>query len=260
MEKGVERLIKQLAVRAGALTAKKFGKVGVKYTKANIADVVTEADLMANKIIVDGIKKRYPGHDIISEELPPAARSSPYVWIIDPLDGTRNFVTRMPLFCTMIGFAKNNVVQLAAIYDPIHKNLYFAQKGRGAFLNGKRIHCSATKAWHQSFGSSTANWSKRVPRVMKRLAAAAEKESFWMSSLGSGGITMTSVASGKRDWACSLGHFVWDYAAPFLILKEAGCAVTDAHGKPWKLGSDGMIAGNPYLQPKILKLVREALE
>jgi myo-inositol-1(or 4)-monophosphatase len=159
----------------------------------------------------------------------------------------------------MIAFAKDDEVQLAAIYDPIHKELYFAKKGRGAFLNGKRIHCSETKEWERSFGSGTCNMRKRVPDVVQYLASTAQKETFWMSALGSIGITMTSIASGKRDWAFSLGGFIWDFAPVFLILKEAGCIVTNLDGKPWRFGTDGMIVGNKYLQPKLLKLVKRAL-
>ena len=100
---------------------------------------------------------------------------------------------------------------------------------------------------------------KRVPRVMKYLAITAEKETFWLSALGSIGITMTSVASGKRDWAFSLSYLAWDHAPVSLILKEAGCLVTDLRGKDWKLGSDGMVVGNQHLQPRLLKLIKKAL-
>jgi len=259
MNRDAENLIKQLATKAGMVTARKFGKVGVKYTKANVADVVTEADLAANRVIIKGIRSMFPDHDIISEEVPNGERRSKYVWTIDPLDGTRNFVTKMPLFCTMIGFAKDDEMQLATIYDPIHKGLYFAKKGHGAFLNGKRIRCSDTKKWERSFGCGPSSWGKRAPKVLKHIATAAEKEPIWLSMLGSAGIAMTSVASGKRDWAFSLGGGIWDYAPGFLILKEAGCTVTRLDGKDWKLGDVGMVFGNKYLQPKILKLVKQAL-
>jgi myo-inositol-1(or 4)-monophosphatase len=261
MDNGIEKLIKQLAVQGGTITAKKFGKVGVEYTKADIADVVTVADLAANKAIIAGIKEEYPDHDIISEEIPSGARTSNYAWIIDPLDGTRNFVTKMPLFCTMIAFTKNDEVRMAAIYDPIHKDLYFARKGRGAFLNGRKIKCSDTKIWERSFGLGTGvmNPQKHTPEVMRLLMASAKNKVFWMGILGSVGISMTSVAAGKRDWAFSLSGSLWDYAPVSLMLEEAGCTVTNTQGKPWKLGDQGMIVGNKYLQPKLLKLIKKAL-
>lgn len=91
------------------------------------------------------------------------------------------------------------------------------------------------------------------------LARTAEKETFWLSVFGSIRITMSAVASGKRDWAFSLSGSVWDYAPVYLILKEAGCRVTGLDGKSWKFGNNGMVVGNPHLQPRLLKLVRKAL-
>jgi myo-inositol-1(or 4)-monophosphatase len=225
MKVNTEGLIKQLVIQAGTLTAKKFGKVGIKYSKRDPGDVVTEADLAANRMIIKGIKSHYPDHDIISEEIPSDERKSNYVWIIDPLDGTRNFVSKTPLFCTMICLVKNDELQLSAIYDPIHKDLYFAKKGKGAFLNGKRMQCSETKQWKRSFGCGPVNMNakKGVNKVMKRLITAGENETFWLSGLGSTGISMMAVASGKRDWGFSLSGEIWDYAPVFLILKEAGC-------------------------------------
>lgn len=262
MENETEKLIKKLAIQAGEITAKKFGKVGVKYTKRDIGDVVTEADLIANRMIISGIKEKYPDHNIISEEIPSEKTKSKYLWTVDPLDGTRNFVTTTPLFCTMICFVKNSEPQLAVIYDPICKNLYFAKKGRGAFLNGKKMKCSDTKKWEQSFGCGPCNMNtkKGVNKVMRRLIVAAEKETFWLSALGSTGISMMAVASGRRDWGFSLSGEIWDYAPVFLILKEAGCTITALDGKPWKLGTEGMITGNKYLQPKLLTLIKDALK
>jgi myo-inositol-1(or 4)-monophosphatase len=250
-----DKLIKALALEAGVAIQKKFGQVGVKYTKKNPADVVTEADLAANKIIIKGIRKAYPDHDILSEELPWPTRKSPYLWIIDPLDGTRNFASGTPFFCTMIGLAKDDEMQLAAIYDPTHDDLYFARKGGGAFLNGKKIICSRTKEWKYSFGCGTSEMDIHSNDSRKKLIAIAQKEPFWMGALGSIGLSMVYVAAGKRDWAYCWGGEIWDYAPTLLILEEAGCIVTDLNGKPWNLESKSMVVGNKYLQSKLLDII-----
>jgi myo-inositol-1(or 4)-monophosphatase len=162
----------------------------------------------------------------------------------------------------MICLVKDKEVQLSAIYDPIHKDLYFAKKGAGAFLNGKRMRCSDTKQWKRSFGCGPVNMNakKGVNKVMKRLITVGEKETFWLSGLGSTGISMMAVASGKRDWGFSLSGEIWDYAPVSLILKEAGCKITALDGKPWRLGTEGMVVGNKHLQPRLLKLIKEALK
>src|SRR3989339_1735679 len=97
-----EKFLKKIIVKAGKETLKYFGKVGVKYTKKHIADVVTEADLKSSSIIVSAIKKRFPEHGIISEEEKDHNNDAEYVWIVDPLDGTRNFATKTPYFCVLI--------------------------------------------------------------------------------------------------------------------------------------------------------------
>jgi myo-inositol-1(or 4)-monophosphatase len=150
MDVGIEKLIQKLALDAGKDVAKKFGKGGMKYTKTDFVDVVPEAGHAANRPIISRIRKKYPEHESISEEMPLPTRTPKYVWTIKPLDGTRNFVTRMPLICTMISFAVDNRIQLAAIYDPAHNDPYFALKGRGAYLDGKRTHCSGTREWERT--------------------------------------------------------------------------------------------------------------
>jgi myo-inositol-1(or 4)-monophosphatase len=148
----MDTFIKQLAKTGGEIVGKKFGKIGVKYTKKDAKDVVTEADLAANKVITNAIKKKYPNHSIISEETGEEMTGSDYCWIIDPLDGTLNFATNVPLFGTMIGLAYKGEMILSAIYFPCTKEMLFAKRGKGAFLNGKRVHCSAQKKWNQSYG------------------------------------------------------------------------------------------------------------
>jgi myo-inositol-1(or 4)-monophosphatase len=256
-----ERLIQHLAVAGGITTLQYFRRVSIAYTKKSSVDVVSKADLAANKIIIGGIRKNFPDHDIVSEETGPGPGRSEYVWIVDPLDGSLNFVAKIPFFCTMLAFAKGNDVLLAAIYDPIHGDLCFAKKGGGAFLNNKRIHCSYTKHWRQSLGVGTGMMDpkKSAPQAMQLLMASALRTPFVMSIFGSIGISMMSVASGERDWAFSLSGGLWDYAPVSLILQEAGCLVSNRQGNPWKLGDQGMIAGNQHLQPKLLRLIKKAL-
>ena len=253
----MQNFLKQITHQAGQIVLEKFGKVGVKYTKSNESDVVTEADLAANDFLVEQITKKYPDHGIISEERGESNTKAEYVWIIDPLDGTRNFSTRTPLFAVMVSLSKNEKIHLAAIYDPVHDQMVFAEQGQGAYLNDQPIHCSQTKKWEHSYGCGiTIMNSQKVP-ILIRLLESAYKEPFWLSAAGSAAIRSIYVADGRRDWLISIGDKIWDYAAPSLILQEAGCVVTNINGKPWNLKHESMIAANPHLHKKLLAIIKE---
>jgi myo-inositol-1(or 4)-monophosphatase len=251
----MEKFIKQITKKAGTAILKKFGKVSVKYTKENAADVVTEADLAANNIITKAIKKKYPSHAIISEETGEHQNGAEYCWIIDPLDGTRNFLTRTPMFAVMIGLAHNGKMELATIYNPCTDELFFAKKGRGTFLNGKKVRCSQQKTWKNSWGLTSVNVSGKNAANLNKLLKYSAKEEFWMSALGSAGVSVMYQADGRRDWRASQGGGLWDYAAASLILTEAGCKVTNFKGEPWSLKDREILSANKYLHSKLLKIM-----
>ena len=256
----MEEFIKNITREAGLAVLEKFKKVGVAYTKSNIGDVVTEADLISNNLIVDAIKKEYPNHGIISEEIAATDIDAEYVWIIDPLDGTRNFATKTPLFGIMVALTKNKVVQLSAIFDPVHNEFFFAKIGGGTFLNGEKINCSETKEWEHSFGCANASLSSgRVPYFEAVLRVAKEK-SFWMSGFGSVATASTYMADGRRDWYYSAGAKIWDYAPASLIMSEAGCVVTNTKGEPWTLEDTNIVSANKYLHPQLLAIAQESIK
>lgn len=233
----------------------KYGKVGVKYTKLNAADVVTEADLASNNFLVSSIKKKFPDHGIISEETGEYKTQAEFVWYIDPLDGTRNYSVHTPLFCTMVGIVKNGEPYMGAIFDSVHNDFYFAKKDKGAFLNGKKIYCSSKKGLTGSWGSSSSRISEWSLFSDKSILKFVGDDSVWVNSYACTGINTMDVASGKHDWFVSSGGGgVWDYAAPSIILQESGCVLSDLAGKEWSInGKNGMIAANKILHKNILK-------
>lgn len=253
----MEKFIQTITRQAGQLVAGKFGRVGVAYTKRNVADVVTEADIASNRLIADAIRKRFAAHGVISEEQPESNPGAEYVWIIDPLDGTRNFSTGTPLFGVMVALARGGVLELAAIHDPVNDRLYFAQRGGGASMNGKPIHCSPRQEWAYSYGCSGASFTSSKVDGMSRLIAASAHESFWLNSFGSCAVSAMYVADGRRDWYISLGGSIWDYAAAALLLAEAGCTVTNLKGEPWTLDDKRLLAAPTALHAKLLSIVQE---
>lgn len=252
----MEKFIKQITREAGDAILKKFGKIGVKYTKKDATDVVTEADLIANNILIRAIKKKHPTHAIISEETGEHQNGAEYCWIIDPLDGTRNFTTKVPMFGVMVGLARNGKMEMATIYNPCTNELFFAQKGKGAFLNGKKAHCSEHKTWADSYGLVSSDMSgERNSMTMRKLLLNSKKEKICVSMLGSSAISTLYQADGRRDWRVSVGGGLWDYASPALILRESGCVVTNFKGEPWSIKDREIVSANKYLHSRLLKIV-----
>lgn len=252
-----DKFIQTLARGAGKILSGFFGKAQIVKTKTHPADVVTEADLAAEKFIVFAIKKNFPNHGIVAEESGNHFSGCDYVWYIDPLDGTFSFSRGNPIFCTMLGLTYKKRPLLSAIYDPSLKRLYFAKYGKGAFLNGTRIHCSAKKEWVYSYGVGPTNLRRQSTiDYMTRLLKQARKEPFWMGALGSVGISVGYAACGARDWFATGSVSAHEAPTSALLLKEAGCQVSNQIGKTWKLEDTAIVAANKYLHPQLLKLVR----
>ncbi|OGG80590.1 hypothetical protein A3A39_01410 [Candidatus Kaiserbacteria bacterium RIFCSPLOWO2_01_FULL_54_13] len=252
----MEKFIQSIAERAGEAVLKRLGKERVHYKKSeNIGDVVTKADLLSERIIISAIRRRYPNHGIVSEESGSTKEGSEYLWIIDPIDGTLNFVSGVPMFGVMICLAHRGKVVLSAINLPATKELFFAKAGGGAYLNGKRIHCSRTRDLSHTFGMGGSSLRARTARFLRNLLQAPQSGHMMYGSFG-GPSNACYVAAGRRDWLVLLSGQIWDFAPEYLVLKESGCKVTGTKGEPWKLGMLEMVAANPTLHKQLLKLTR----
>jgi len=253
----MQQFMEELVRQAGAIARVRFGNPGAITLKRNAGDLVTEVDRQINNLVVEKIRAAYPDHGILSEEQSAYRAEAEYLWIVDPLDGTRNFATGTPLFGVMIGFAQRGILQRAVVYDPMFDQLYAAHRGHGATRNGLPIHCSATRTWAHSYGCGSASQDVNKLRRVKPLLLSVAKEPFSMNAFGSMAISAAHVADGRRDWIVSIEAAMWDYAAPALLLEESGCIVTNFHGKPWTLNDRELVAANPHLHPHLLAIVRQ---
>lgn len=254
MEQFVEKTIRE----AGAAILRMFGKVNVHYTKDTLHDVVTKADLASQTIIVEAIKKSYPEHGIVGEEENLAHQSdAEYVWYVDPLDGTKNFSTRVPLFGINMGLAHKGKVVLGAVYLPATDEFCFAEKGKGAFLNGKKLQCSEKKEWAYSYGIGGMSASSKNSHMRDMIGGLSDSTA-WIMAIASSAIGAVYLADGRRDWYVSRGSSVWDYAGPSIILKESGLIVTNSKGEDWSLTDKEMIVANKYLHPKLIEALTSA--
>lgn len=249
------KIAKQAAKQSGLLIrdrAEKKNKVQIKNNDAS--NLVTEVDLLSEKNIISILKKYFPKHNIISEEAGRDDNGSDYTWVIDPLDGTVSFAHNMPHFSVAVGLMKDNQPILGVVYNVMVNKLYWAEAGKGAFVDGKRIRVSKIDKLEEvaavlGFGSIKKR-AERVEKYFKPLIAKVGHP----YSLGSGATSYTLVANGFADMTVD-GGWIWDFVAGAVIVREAGGRVTDLEGKEpdWTKERFNLIASNGLLHDKILE-------
>ncbi|MDD9953951.1 MAG: inositol monophosphatase family protein [Candidatus Woesearchaeota archaeon] len=245
----MKALMMDAAMAAGRIQLQYFKK-GVDVTLKAKDDPVTVADKKCEQKIISMLKKT--SYNVIGEESGTTENNSEYTWIIDPIDGTANFSRGIPFFCVSIGLAKNNELVAGVIYSPVFNELFFAQKGKGATLNGKKIKVKNQKNNVISFGKG--NDKKAQARYVK--AAKKVANGFPSTrSVGAVALELAYTAAGKYDACLSYGDQIWDYAAGILIAKEAGCKVTQPSGKKWKLGEADILVARASVHKKLLELL-----
>lgn len=241
------------AKEAGIVLLKYFGKNENIKEKLN-KSLVSKADLEANKAIIKIIKKNFPSHSILSEETEFEDNKSDYRWVIDPLDGTHNFLHGIPLFGVSIALEHKNEIILGVLHFPVLKLTAAAEKGKGAFLNGKKIKVSKKKDINHSlisFEYAYSNRKEKVDFIGKFVHTAIDLRNF-----GSAIYDLLIVACGRCDGFVILSTHEWDVAAGFLLVDEAGGRITDLKGEKWNLHDDKFVVSNGKLHNKILDFVR----
>jgi len=202
--------------------------------KENYADLVTETDVKVEKVFTETMKKKYPNHRFIGEETTQSKvnfNNDP-IWIIDPVDGTTNFVHKFPQCCLSIAFYENKQAKIGIVFNPMTEDLYSAIKGQGAYHNGKTIHPSGQKDLEKSqiiaeFGSSREA-SDLETKTMNMLNIISKVHS--IRCIGSAALNACYIATGASDLYYEYGMHIWDIAASSLICSEAGCYVSDPSG------------------------------
>lgn len=249
------------ATMAGAAELKRYfhGDFEVHH-KEGINNLVTEADHAAEKAIINVIKSAYPDHFILSEEAGEIKMDSEYKWIIDPIDGTVNFANGIPICCVSIGIEKNGEMLLGAVYAPMLNEFYIAEKGKGAFLNDKKISVSTQKEVVKSclvtgFPYSYINTANGPLEVFSRLI----KQGIPVRRLGSAAIDLCWVAAGRFDGFYEHKLQAWDSAAGYLLVEEAGGKVTDFKGNKFSAYQPHICATNGMIHDELLKWVNNEL-
>jgi myo-inositol-1(or 4)-monophosphatase len=221
-------------------------------------DFVTEVDHAAEAAIIETLLSAYPGHGILAEESGTArgARDSEFVWIIDPLDGTTNFIHGLPTYAVSIGLAFRNQIQQAVVYDPARNDLFFASKGRGAFLNDKRLRVSKRTRMADALigtgfpfrkGDDLTHYLRILEAVMKSCAGVRRP--------GAAALDLCYVAAGWYDAFFETGLSPWDVAAGSLIVTEAGGLVGNFTGEAEFLHQREVVAGSPKIYGQLVQML-----
>lgn len=248
----------EAARQAGWFLKQNVGKVYEVQQKAGQErNLVTEIDKKSEEIIISTIKRHYPSHHILAEEGGEKSHdASHYKWIIDPLDGTTNFTHGLPVFCVSIALEFNNDVILGVIYDPNLNELFTAEKGRGAYMNGKRIAVSKTSSLRQSllvtgFPYNIAeNPNHAVERFIKFLMQAQA-----VRRMGSAAIDLAYVAAGRYDGFWEVALNPWDMAAGALMVKEAGGTLSDFSGRAFNVYRKEIVASNALIHHDMIEVL-----
>jgi myo-inositol-1(or 4)-monophosphatase len=219
-------------------------------------DFVTEVDRAAEHAIIDVLLEAYPGHAILAEESgrTRGAKDSEYLWIIDPLDGTTNFIHGLPVYAVSIALAFRGKIEQAVVYDPTRNDLFFASKGRGAFLNDRRLRVSKRLRMAEALigtgfpfrkGDNLKRYMKMFEDVMQQCAGLRRP--------GAAALDLCYVAAGWYDGFFETGLQPWDVAAGSLIITEAGGLVGNFTGDADYLHQREVVAGNPKIYAQLVQ-------
>ncbi len=219
-------------------------------------DFVSEVDRSAEEAIINILKEAYPTHGFYGEESGKTNLDAESIWIIDPLDGTTNFLHNFPCYCVSIALQERGVLTQAVIYDPVHNDLFTATKGRGAFLNDKRIRVTNRSKLQDSlistgFPFKDFSYLDTYAEIFKDMA----KKTAGLRRPGSAALDLAYVAAGYTDGFFEINLSPWDIAAGALLVQEAGGIVGDFEGNESWLRTGNIVAGNPKVFGQMLQVI-----
>jgi myo-inositol-1(or 4)-monophosphatase len=219
-------------------------------------NLVTEADHLSEALIVEKIRGSFPDHGILAEESPEMANGSGFRWIIDPLDGTTNYAHGYPVFCVSIALEVEGEIRLGAVFNPMLDELFIAEKGAGAFLNGRRLKVSQTEELSRSLLATGFPYDIRENRnnninYFEAMALNAQA----VRRAGAAALDLAYVAAGRFDGFWELKLMPWDMAAGCLLIEEAGGIVTDLSNAPLDLHSPHILASNGLIHDEMARLL-----
>lgn len=242
------------ALEVATQTAKEAGKIVLShfYSEKEIkhkgkSNLVTDVDILSEQLILELLKEEYPEHRVLSEESNSATPVSGYTWIVDPLDGTNNYVFGIPFFCTTIALVKDEDILLGVTYDPLREELFRSERGRGAYLNDSAIHVSKESSLQASLVGLDLGYSYEQGNELLDITSKLWGQVHCLRIMGSASLGVGYVACGRVNLYLHRFVYPWDIAGGLLLVREAGGKVTDWQGKPASFHTKEIIASNREL-------------
>ena len=248
-------LIERLARRAGDTLMRHFRQDWALLKERNSAkEAITKYDKEVDRLIVEEIRRHYPGHSLLTEESGFLRGDPDWLWVVDPLDGTGNFANFNPFFSVCVALMYRNELMMGVTYAPAIDEFYFAEKGKGAYLNGVKIQVSDVSALSQSYILYCEGGDRDRARTGQLLHKVYPHVTD-IRKLGSAGLETAWVAAGIREAYFTTRIEPWDVASGVLLVQEAGGKVSDFQGNPWRPQTSDLLFSNKKLHEKILSLI-----
>ncbi len=248
--------LETLARRAGEILRAGYNKEH-KVDYKGVIDLVTEVDHQSEAFLLDEVRRDFPSHHIFSEERGVIQGNNDHIWYIDPLDGTVNYAHQVPIFSVSIAYASNGTVSLGAVYDPMRGEMFLAERGKGAWLNGRPLKVSGVTELQKSLlvtGFPYDAWNTEQDNFANFVKFA--KMTQGVRRLGSAALDLCYVAAGRFDGFWELALKPWDVAAGGLICEEAGGKVTNVRGEADYISPpQSVVAAAPGIHAKMLDVL-----
>ena len=250
------------AARQAGKVLSYYARTGFRVENKSAIDLVTEADHAAEQCVIDVIQASYPDHSILAEERGRIGQSqSPYIWIIDPLDGTTNFAHGFPTYCVSIGLEYKEECVLGVVYDPTRDELFSATRGGGAWVNDQPLHVSQTAQLDQAllvtgFAYNIRETQNNNLDHFARFALQVQG----LRHTGSAALDLCYVAAGRFDGFWEVKLSPWDMAAGVVILREAGGTVTNLRGRSHSLYEYELVSSNGLIHDSMISVIQESLD
>lgn len=242
--RGAYEVAVQAVREAGDIIMAHFhGEKRISY-KEGRSNIVTDVDVLAEGRITQILQQEYPHFSIMTEESDDITGDLPYTWIIDPIDGTRNYAYGIPHFCVALALARGEELLLGISYDPVRGELFRAEKGQGAFLNDSPIAVSTRTSLGESLVGFDMGYDAEIGQEILGVASALWPRVVSVRAMGSAALGLAYVASGRLDMYFHLALYPWDLAGGILLVREAGGVVTELDGQPVGIQSKSIIATN----------------
>jgi len=249
--------LEHIAREAGALLMSYFDR-HIKIEYKGEVDLVTAADRASEKLIVERLKEKWPEHGIVGEEGTRSHTGAEFRWFVDPLDGTTNFAHSYPVFCVSIALARqDDELEVGVLYDPTRDEMFSAERGSGATLNGGAIDVSQTTRLAEAILGTGFPSHKRHKNPNIYFYHQITLRSHGVRRAGSAALDLANVAAGRYDGFWEFNLNPWDTAAGVLIVQEAGGKVTRFDGTPFRLDSREVLASNGLIHDEVVEEFRE---